>query len=190
MGKETFVLASGSPRRRELLKNAGQAFVVLKTDADETLSKGTSPEDAVKELSLRKARAAFAATGRPSLGADTVVAMDGVIYGKPQSHEEAVSVLKTLRGKTHGVFTGVTLVTEKGEKTVLEKTAVTMAEYSDEFIENYVSSGKAYDKAGGYGVQDGGFAEQITGSLTNVIGLPMEKTEELLKEFSLWQENI
>ena len=119
-----------------------------------------------------------------------MVAMDGVIFGKPATEEDAVRVLKTLRGKTHSVFTGVTLVTAAGEKTDVVETRVKMKEYSDEFIAAYVAAGKAYDKAGGYGVQDGGFAEKTEGSFTNVIGLPMERTEELLKEFSLWQENI
>ncbi len=184
---KSFVLASASPRRKELLTKAGQTFTVLPAEIDETVDNNLSAKQAVKQIALKKALAVSKLTDKPVLSADTVVVFDGAILGKPSSREDAVKMLKSLSGKTHSVLTGVAFIF--GDKIVNEcvETLVKMNDLSDEFINQWISSGKAYDKAGAYAVQDGGFVSRYDGSYTNVVGLPMEKIEEILKEFSLWQ---
>lgn len=183
-----FYLASGSPRRRELLSSAGQNFKVYKSSFEEVADKTLTPEETVKYFAYKKAEDVFLKTNKPCLGADTVVVFNGKIIGKPHSDEEAVKILKELSGNMHEVITGVAVV--KKDKTIKDvvSTKVYFNDLTDEFINGYVLSGKASDKAGAYGIQDGGFAKSIEGSLTNVVGLPMERTEELLKEVDLWQQ--
>lgn len=182
-----FILASASPRRKELLASAGQKFEIITADIDENIS-GLSPEDTVKTLAYKKAKAVFDLHKKPTLGADTVVVFDNTVVGKPTTKEHAINMLNMLSGKRHCVLTGVALITE--EETIINcvKTDVYMNVLTTGFIEEYVFSGKALDKAGAYGVQDGGFVQKLTGSYTNVVGLPMELTEQILKEQGLWQE--
>ena len=183
-----FILASGSPRRKDLLTSAGQSFDIITADVDETIEVGTKPSDAVKQLALKKARAVYDLYKKPTLGADTVVVFEDTVLGKPYTKEHAVKMLESLSGKKHYVLTGVALVT--GDETIVEcvKTDVYMNDLSADFISDYVSSGRAMDKAGAYGMQDGGFANKIVGSYTNVVGLPMETTQKILMEKGLWQE--
>lgn len=148
------------------------------------------PEELVRENAVLKARAAFEHLHRPVLCADTVVSFMGEILGKPHGEEQAREYLTALSGNTHQVYSGVCVKTADGEKAVVVKTDVKMKRLSPAFIEEYIRAGKPFDKAGGYGMQDGGFVESLFGSETNVIGLPMEETEKLLKEFSLWQETV
>lgn len=182
-----FILASASPRRQTLLKEAGQNFKVIPSTVEEVVDKSLSPKDVVKSLALQKAQDVFNLYGIPTLGADTVVVFDGKILGKPENEKQAIEYLKALSGNVHEVITGVAVITK--DKVINESvtTKVYMNVLTDDFINDYVSSGKALDKAGAYGVQDGGFVLHFDGSLTNVIGLPMEKTKEILKELSLWQ---
>jgi len=182
------ILASGSPRRREILTDAGIPFTVLVTEADETLPGGLSPEESVKELSLRKAAAAvrFANAGSVVLAADTMVAAqkDGteVILGKPRDREDAKAMLRLLSGGTHRVLTGITLT--DGYRTVTDavSTLVHMREITEEELERYVATGSPLDKAGAYGIQEhaGLFVTGITGDYFNVVGLPLCRVGEIL----------
>ena len=185
-----FILASGSPRRRQLLDQIGiRSFVVRPPDADESLPAGIEPGAAVELLSARKGEAARALADPDALilAADTVVALDGAILGKPRSREEAVSMLTALSGRTHQVYTGVTLL--RGEETLTEHevTAVTFRPLTAAEIDAYVASGEPMDKAGAYGIQGLGalLAERLEGDYFNVMGLPLCRLGRMLARFGL-----
>ncbi len=180
----TLVLASASPRRRELLRRLWADFAVSPAGVDES---HPSPvvADAVRALALRKARAV--ASGRGAglvLGADTVVVLDGEPLGKPRDAAEARRMLRRLRGREHEVLTGVALVDAGTGRSGsdLARTRVVMARYPDEVIEAYVASGGPLDKAGAYGIQDleGALVAGWIGSYSNVVGLPLAQTRRLL----------
>lgn len=180
MKEERWILASGSPRRRELLEQIGVEFEVRISGVEERTS-AVMPEDVVLELSGLKAEdvAREAPEGSWILGADTVVAVDGRIMGKPGSHKEACEMIRSLQGRTHQVFTGVTLICKegRGQKGVsfVEKTDVTLYPMSEEEIREYGESEEPMDKAGAYGIQ-GRFARyvsRIDGDYSNVVGLPV-----------------
>jgi septum formation protein len=190
----TFILASGSPRRRELLASFGITFTVVKTNLDETQREDETPLDYVHRLCREKAAAALSmienTTDLLVLAADTSVILDGTILGKPADVEEARAMLVSLRNRSHTVCTGLTLMrsgTRNGHQprsiTELTTTIVTMRDYRDEEIEAYIATGDPFDKAGGYAIQHEGFhpAAQIDGSYTNVMGLPLETLEAMLK---------
>lgn len=185
------VLASGSPRRRELLTQIGLEFTVVPSQKEEQL-RYSDPKEVVEDLSRQKAKdiALQAAPGAVVIGADTVVALDGEILGKPQGPKEAAAMLTKLQGRTHQVFTGVTLVFKdpnggmEEEITFSEETNVHIYPMSEEEIQRYVATGDPLDKAGAYGIQ-GAFAayvEGITGSFYNVMGLPIGRVYQELKE--------
>ena len=180
MKEGRWILASGSPRRRELLEQIGGGFEVRISGVEERTS-AVMPEDVVLELSGLKAEdvAREAPEGSWILGADTVVAVDGRIMGKPGSHKEACEMIRSLQGRTHQVFTGVTLICKegRGQKGVsfVEKTDVTLYPMSEEEIREYGESEEPMDKAGAYGIQ-GRFARyvsRIDGDYSNVVGLPV-----------------
>lgn len=176
------ILASGSPRRLELLSQIGISFEVCTSNADESLQ-DQSPAEAVEELSFRKASDV---ASRPEysdcyiLGADTVVALqDGTILGKPSSVEDAYAMLKTLQGNTHSVYTGVTIINsaKNSQKahTFHVRTDVTVYPMTKQEITDYIATGEPMDKAGAYGIQ-GAFAayiKEIHGDYSNVVGLPL-----------------
>lgn len=186
-GITEMILASASPRRKALLEQIGIPFRVIVSDADETVASGLSPEEMVKELALRKAAAV---TGNPGyeggtiLGADTVVAVDGKVLGKPGSPEEAVQMLSLLQNRSHMVYTGVAIVDPGcGRKHVFsEATRVTFTPMSRDEIKEYVATGDPMDKAGAYGIQ--GFCAQyikrIEGDYNNVVGLPVSRLRQEL----------
>jgi septum formation protein len=181
------ILASQSPRRRELLRRIWGDFEVIPSDIDEVLESGPLA-DAVAGLAVRKARAVAERVGvGVVVGADTVVVIDGVVLGKPAGLEEAVEMLGRLRGRVHEVVTGVAVVEAGSGRS--EATAavsrVLMAPYSDATIAEYVASGSPFDKAGGYAIQDlnGALVDGVIGSYTNVVGLPVEATRRLLEGF-------
>ena len=169
------VLASKSPRRSEILKNAGIDFVVRVADADETIPDGTRPEDAVVFLAARKALAVERADDETVLGADTVVVLDDKILGKPKDREDAYNMIKSLSGRVHSVFTGVCAVGNGASLTFAEETRVEFYPLSDEEINEYLDTDEPYDKAGAYGIQ--GYASKfirgIEGDYFNVVGLPV-----------------
>lgn len=176
------ILASASPRRKELLSQICD-FDIRVSDCDENCDI-TDPEKLVCELSCRKARAIAADTDDIVIGADTVVAIGGKILGKPHSTEEARNMLKSLSGKTHSVFTGVTVIKSKKEYTFAEKTDVTFYELDDTLIDRYVASGEPMDKAGAYGIQGKGcvLVKGICGDYFNVVGLPVAHLYRVLDE--------
>jgi septum formation protein len=183
------VLASASPRRRELLRRICREFDVVPSEIEETLPGGPTPET-IGGLALRKARAvAPRASGAVVLAADTVVVLDGTALGKPAGLEEARDMLRRLRGREHEVVTGVAVVdTRTGREAVRSVVSqVCMAAYSDAILDAYVASGAPLDKAGAYAIQDlgGALVERLTGSYTNVVGLPVEETRRLLADFGV-----
>lgn len=169
------VLASKSPRRSEILKNAGIDFTVRVADADETIPDGTKPQDAVVFLAARKAMAVTRADDELVLGADTVVVLDDKILGKPKDKDDAFNMIKSLSGRVHSVFTGVCAIGNGVSMTFSEETRVEFYNLSDEEINEYINTDEPYDKAGAYGIQGlaSKFIRSIDGDYFNVVGLPM-----------------
>lgn len=169
------VLASKSPRRSEILRNAGIDFTVRCADADETVPDGTKPQDAVVFLAARKAMAVERADDEVVLGADTVVVLDGKILGKPRDREDAFNMIKSLSGRTHSVFTGVCIIGNGHSMTFAEETEVEFLPLTDDEINGYVDTNEPYDKAGAYGIQGiaSKFVRRINGDYFNVVGLPV-----------------
>ena len=169
------VLASKSPRRSEILKNAGIDFTVRVADADETIPDGTKPEDAVVFLAARKALAVERADDETVLGADTIVVLDDKILGKPKDREDAYNMIKSLSGRVHSVFTGVCAVGNGMSLTFAEETKVEFYPLTEDEINEYISTDEPYDKAGAYGIQGlaSKFISGIQGDYFNVVGLPV-----------------
>lgn len=176
------VLASKSPRRCELLKLIAEDFVIKSSETDETLPEGISPDNAVLYLSRIKAEP-FENGTDTVIGADTVVAVDGKILGKPRDKQEAEAMLKMLSGKIHSVFTGVTVISPTGKNSFFAETKVKFFELSDDEINAYVNTGECMDKAGAYGIQGKGslLVEKIDGDYFNVVGLPVSLLYRVLK---------
>ena len=179
------ILASMSPRRREILALAGFEFTVHPADIDESVPDGTPADSAVMMTAQKKAEAVlpYASEEDVILAADTVVCLDGVIIGKPATTDEAVKTLRTLSDRTHTVYTGYCLL--KGGKRIsgVEATNVTFRELDGNEIADYVASGEPMDKAGAYGVQGRGgtCAKRIDGEYFKVIGLPICTIHNCLK---------
>jgi septum formation protein len=179
------VLASASPRRRELLARLVAEFESRPSDVDETPRPGESPRALVERLALAKAEAA-ARPGEIALGADTEVALDGEVLGKPADAGAARRMLRRLAGREHEVWSGVALVDRRGERTRREVgsglTKVRFRALADAEIAAYADSGEPLDKAGAYAIQGGaaGFVAGLDGELTNVVGLPLPLVGELL----------
>jgi septum formation protein len=189
IGGVRLVLASASPRRRELVASLGVPFEIVPSDIDETLDAVPLPE-AVARLALRKARAV--AASRPAaivLAADTIVVIDGQALGKPADPGEARAMLRALRGRTHEVMTGVAVLDAATGRDAVDTaiSRVTMAAFSDAAIDRYVASGEPLDKAGAYAIQGAGGAlvAGLEGSHSNVVGLPLAVTAALLRRFGL-----
>jgi septum formation protein len=183
------MLASQSPRRRELLRRIWGEFEVVPSGVDETLEPGPLAP-AVVGLALRKAVAVSRRVGRGVVvAADTVVVIDDEVLGKPAGSAEARAMLTRLRGRQHQVLTGVGLVDAGSGRAVATAVVsrVLMAAYSDAMIGAYVASGSPLDKAGAYAVQDlqGALVDAVVGSYTNVVGLPVEETRRLLAGFGV-----
>ncbi len=178
------VLASASPRRAELLRSVGLEFVVVPADIDESVRVGESPVDYVSRLSAEKASAVAEGFGPGTVvvAADTTVDVDGEILGKPADAVDARRLLGLLSGRTHLVHTGVTVSSGTGGSGVVVETAVEFVELTESTVEWYVGTGEPFDKAGGYAIQGAGGAlvRRVDGSVTNVIGLPLAETLELL----------
>ncbi|HEU5016214.1 MAG TPA: Maf family protein [Roseiflexaceae bacterium] len=191
------VLASGSPRRRELLGYLRPSFHIIVTDAEEkdrslppagTMLPAVSlPQDSHPAMiAWRKARAACAeVVDSVIIGADTIVVLDGDVIGKPKSPDHARQLLRRLSGRTHTVYTGLAIIDQAAKEHVrydVVASDVTLATLSDETISSYVATGEPLDKAGAYGIQGlgGRLVEQVTGSYTNVVGLPLPALHRLL----------
>jgi len=185
----SLILASGSPRRRELLAGLGLRFTVRAVDLDETPGTGEPPEETVVRLAREKA----AAQGEPGelvLAADTVVVIDGDLLGKPRDPEDARRMLAHIAGREHTVLTGVALEEPgRGLRTsALERSQVRMTSLTPAEIEWYVSTGEPLDKAGSYAIQGLGalLVEEVHGNYTNVVGLPLPLTRRLFRELG-WE---
>lgn len=207
----SLLLASASPRRKELLTQLGISFELVDNDFDETPLASESPEVYVQRLAIGKALSARRFVSKnmrstkqvlPIMGADTIVVLDGDLLGKPKDKADAMRTLKRLSGKTHYVYTGVALVGsyeltknsdhESGheleygshEQVIYSKTQVDFAPLSDELIEQYCASDEPYGKAGSYAIQGsaGSFVEQFIGSYTGIVGLPLYETRLLLEK--------
>lgn len=181
------LLASGSPRRRELLEQAGFTLVVRATDVDETVRRGESPKALVARLAKAKAHAALAfAEGDQGIGcvvaADTTVAAGTTILNKPRDDAEAARMLKRLAGKVHMVHTGVCVATRGKSFSATVTTRVWFRALGRADIERYVATGESRDKAGAYGIQGigGGLVDKVSGSYTNIVGLPLPETLALI----------
>jgi septum formation protein len=177
------VLASGSPRRSHLLREAGARFRIVVPEVDETPRTGETPLVLARRLALEKATSVHARRARSwCLGADTIVVLDGRVFGKPRDRAEARRMLRTLSGRTHVVYTAVALIGPGFARSRIEASRVRFHRLSEARIRDYVRVGESLDKAGAYALQaDGGLVARVTGDRTNVIGLPMKVVRELLR---------
>ena len=181
------VLASASPRRKELLSLIFNEYDIRPADCDEALPEGIKAQEAVEYLSLIKNKATVEICDKKSLviSADTVVAVDGEILGKPQDKEDARRMISLLSGREHQVFTGVTLSLNGKFKTFSEKTDVVFYTITDKEIEDYISTDEPYDKAGAYGIQGkaGLLVKAVNGDYYNVVGLPVARLKREIISF-------
>ena len=187
------ILASKSPRRKELLKMVVPEFEVIVSGAEEILENDFSPEEQAYNLSYLKAKNVFDQTkgDRIVIGSDTVVAKDTKIYGKPKNREHAKQMIKELLegDKTHYIITGLSILIEKDgickEYKTYDKVKVQFKDITDEEIENWLNTGKAMDKAGAYGIQNEFcvFVEKIEGNYTSVVGLPTHMVYDIIKQY-------
>jgi septum formation protein len=183
---DMIILASKSPRREQLLKEAGIEFVICPSDIDESMDLNLSPEEIVMDLAKQKALAVSLKYPKDIvIGADTIVVLQKKILGKPKDEEDAYQMLKTLSGVTHQVFTGVTLVTEGKSETFFSESKVTMKPFSHERISKYVESLEPMDKAGAYAIQGLGseLVEKYEGDFFTIMGLPISQLLLKLKAF-------
>lgn len=181
-------LASGSPRRHELLNQIGVNFAVISVDVDESLLEGESARDYVQRLAVAKAQAGWQSLTLghklPVLGADTAVIVDDAILGKPRDEADARAMLEMLSGRCHHVMTAVALVHQQQVLCKLNTSKVCFSELSLEQIDWYISTGEGTDKAGGYAVQGlaAMFIDHIEGSYSGIMGLPLRETCEILQQ--------
>lgn len=189
------ILASNSPRRKELMRLAGWTFRISPADVDETPIDGEPAADYVLRLAASKARAAaeHSQAGELIIAADTTVADGELILGKPADTAEAFEMLDRLRGRTHQVHTAIAVLDPSDGRLLsdLASTDVPMRAYTDAEIQDYIATGDPFDKAGGYAIQHPGFkpVEALTGCYANVVGLPLCHLERLLKQFGFTSEN-
>lgn len=189
MSTPTLVLASSSPRRRELLGRLTDAFEVrVPEDVDETPHEGEDPLDYVQRIASAKGLAA-ASADTVTIAADTIVVLDDEILGKPRDRADAADMLRRLSGRTHQAITAVWVSADRGDDDVrralaVERTEVRFADLTEDRIAAYLATGEADDKAGSYGLQGAAavFADDVRGSVTNVIGLPLPLLDRLCRE--------
>jgi len=187
------VLASGSPRRKELLAKLDMKFEVIVSDADETLNKNLEIEEQVKQLAYKKAKVVFENIegNKIVIGADTMVFKENIIYGKPKDKEDAIKMLKDLQGCMHKVITGLCVLVENNgdikEYLDYEISEVYVKLMSNEEILEWIKVGNPYDKAGGYAIQEEfmKFVEKINGNYENIVGLPISKLYDILKQIKI-----
>lgn len=180
-----YILASKSPRRKELLSEIVESFEIMTKETDETLPDGIHPKEGVEILAIKKGSAV--AEDYPDsvvISSDTLVEIGGVALGKPKNEEDARQMLRTLSGKAHNVHTGVAVHFKEKVFSGVDSTAVYFKEMSEEEIEEYVKSGDPMDKAGSYGIQSGGgkFVAKIEGNYDTVVGLSVSLTKKLIDE--------
>lgn len=187
------ILASASPRREELMRQIGLDFSIQVAKGEEITTK-TKPDEIVQELSYQKAKEVFEAGNKDKVvvGADTMVAAEGKILGKPQNAENCKEMLKLIQNRVHQVYTGVTIMwtSEDGNtksSTFVSETKVYLTSISDGEIDKYMETGEPFDKAGGYGIQGifAKFVDRIEGDYNNVVGLPISRLYQELRKLDL-----
>ncbi|MTT31329.1 septum formation inhibitor Maf [Terrilactibacillus sp. BCM23-1] len=181
---QKLILASNSPRRKELLDKTGFPYKIVVSEINEKLNENFTPEENVKSLAEQKAEAV--SLNYPDaviIGADTMVCVDNVSLGKPKNEQEAKQMLKRLSGRIHTVMTGVCIKSNDITLSFVEKTDVAFYDLTDEEINNYISTGDSFDKAGAYGIQGQGalFVKRINGDFFSVMGLPVARVYRELK---------
>lgn len=187
------ILASQSPRRREILSMITNNFEVIVSNVEENIDKKLTNEEQVKHLAYIKAKAVFDETqnmgDRIVIGSDTIVVKDGKIYGKPKKHDDAFKMLQDLKDDKHEVMTGLCIIIQKNgevnQKLDIDITSVYINDISNNELEDWIATNEAYDKAGGYAIQGkfGVFIQKIEGNYFTVVGLPVHKVYEHIKEF-------
>ncbi|MDK2562858.1 Maf family protein [Romboutsia sedimentorum] len=181
------ILASSSPRRKEILENANVKFDIIKSEIDEVILDNELPSQVVMRLAFEKC-IDIAAKHRESLviGADTVVVLDDIILGKPKDIDEAIAMITQLSGKTHQVITGISLINLSANKKIIDYVVsnVKFKDLSAEDIKDYIQTNESLDKAGAYGIQGYGalLVEEIQGDYFNIVGLPISRLSDLLKQ--------
>lgn len=187
MSKPSLILASSSPRRKEILESMGLVFTVRSADVDESVQQVEPAEDMVLRLAAAKATAIDLQAGQIIIGADTAVVLGATVFGKPADADDALHMLLKLSGETHQVMTGVAVASARGLQTVVSVTDVRFREIGTDEARRYWHSGEPRDKAGAYAIQGRGgvFVEAIMGSYTGVVGLPVFETARLLREAGL-----
>lgn len=181
-----FILASQSPRRKQLLEQAELTFTIIPSEVEEIVNEQDSPEKVVSSLAYQKAQDVFSRfPSEVILAADTVVVVDEKILGKPQDKLDAKKMLQRLSGTEHDVLTGVSLLSAEKEMTFVDKTRVYFYSLTEAEIDSYIDSGEPFDKAGAYGIQGLGatLVEKIHGDYYTVVGLPIAKVVRALKQF-------
>ena len=185
------ILASKSPRRKELMDLLGIEYEIMVSEADETLEKGLSLEEQSKRLGYIKAKAVFDKTegDRIVIGSDTMVIKDGKLFGKPKDKQDAVNMLNILKNDKHQVITSIAVLVEKDgryeEHIEYDISNVFVSDMTDEEIEKWIEIGNVYDKAGAYAIQSnfGVFVDKVEGNYSTVIGLPINKVYKILKQY-------
>lgn len=183
---KSLILASASPRRKELLTLLDLPFTIYSADIDETIPFGTSPQEAVETLAYKKAQAVFKDNNQAIvIGCDTIVVHNDTILGKPLDRKEAFSMLSQLSDHTHAVYTGVCIMSEHTTVVFHEVTNVTFWKLTQQDINAYIDSGEPFDKAGSYGIQGKAalFVKGIQGDYFNVVGLPVSRLARELSNF-------
>ena len=180
------ILASASPRRKEILQNTKLNFDIQKSDIEEVILENESPESMVVRLAYEKAfDVAKRNTDRLVIGADTIVALDNEVLGKPKDQNEAYQMIKRLSNKTHKVITGISLINLKENKIIKDYVVsfVTFKDLSEDSIKDYINTNESLDKAGAYGIQGYGalLVKNIQGDYFNIVGLPISRLSDLLK---------
>ena len=180
----SLILASASPRRKELLGLFRTPFEIRVADIDETMDPDLAPYDEVARVSRLKALAVDREAGDTVVAADTIVVCEGKVLGKPHSREEACRMLRLLSGRDHQVMTGVTVVRDERAETFTEVTDLHFRDLSEKEIADYVATGEPMDKAGAYGIQGGAalFCQRLVGDYYNVMGLPVCRLGEVLRQ--------
>ena len=180
------ILASQSPRRQELLRLFGQPFVVRVADIDETMDHTKAPFDEVARVSRCKALAVERKAEDVVIAADTIVVCQGKVLGKPHTQQEAAEMLQLLSGRDHQVMTGVTVLRGQQERVFTEVTDLHFRSLTSKEIRRYIETGEPMDKAGAYGIQGGAalFCEKMAGDYYNVMGLPVCRLGQVLKELA------
>lgn len=181
------ILASRSPRRKELLKRINVPFEVIGSDIEETIDLNLTPDQVAQSLAFQKS--SYIAKKYPNayvIGADTIVVFENKILGKPQDEDDAYKMISLLSGNTHSVLTGVSIIHGEMNITFHEQTEVTFWELSDKEIRSYIKSGEPFDKAGSYGIQQLGslFVKEIKGDYFNIVGLPISRLYRELKKIN------